>query len=176
MMYITKGEDMKQYLPKFIVFLVLILTFFVNNSFIQSLIFYSYLLYLIWFNFRHHPKSSANKISIFLYVFLIIYTVFKPLQNYDLLIISLLIIILGMFVKTLNYNPLIGIRIMTTRNSKTNWRRTHNLMSILSIPFALFLIVLGQFISYKAAILLTFILWLGIPILYSIYIYRNEGI
>ncbi|WP_428831990.1 SdpI family protein [Ignavigranum ruoffiae] len=81
-----------------------------------------------------------------------------------------------MFVKTLNYNPLIGIRIMTTRNSKTNWRRTHNLMSILSIPFALFLIVLGQFISYKAAILLTFILWLGIPILYSIYIYRNEGI
>lgn len=72
------------------------------------------------------------------------------------------------------YNPFIGIRIFSTRNDAANWEATHKVLANLSIPISCLLLILSNFFDMQTAIVISFSIWLILPIIYSIWFYPSK--
>ena len=161
-------------LQKWIVLLVLALMLVIPNSVFKTVLCLAYFLYLIVENYRDGAAAYSKHLNLALYCVLIFVLLFQHVQHYEIYLIAIFMVLLGVLVEHLDYNAFIGIRIPSTWNSEKNWRKTHHLMAVLSIPFALCLLILSQFINPETAILATTVSWLAISILYSIYEYTYE--
>lgn len=157
---------------KWVVLLVLALMLVIPSPTLKTILILAYFLYLIIENYREGDSAYSKHLNLALYSVLIFVLLFRQVLIYELYFIAIFMVLLGILVDHLNYNPFVGIRIPTTQNSERNWRKTHHLMAVLSLPFALCLLILSQLIDPEIAITATIISWLAIPIGYSIYQYK----
>ena len=95
-------------------------------------------------------------------------------SDLSLLVLCSLTLSIGYLPTVLSYNPFIGIRIFSTRYSGENWQATHALLAFLSLPVSCLIIPLSYVMTSKNLIVLTYSLWIVIPLIYSIKRHRTS--
>ena len=91
-----------------------------------------------------------------------------------LLALSAFIILLGKVTTYLSYNPFVDIRIFSTRNKPDNWKATHQVYSDLRFLTSAILLLLVIVLKFEWALSIALILWVSIPLIYSIWIYPKH--
>lgn len=93
------------------------------------------------------------------------------------IILGVLFIILGNYIKTLKPNYFIGIRTPWTLENENVWRKTHKTASVLWFVGGLFIVLLSFILPAKLnfTVFITITIAISIiPILHSYFIYRGE--
>lgn len=170
---------MKKRILAFTLFTIFLLIYHVCSTNPSNILDFIYLIIIatgILFDNKNYSKF--NKLIMLLPILvLIFYSIFVEKINIKQstypIIIALIMVTIGFFSTLIPYNAFLGIRIFSTRSSEKNWINTHRLLFYLSIPMACLLIILQNYYDIENTIIVTFIIWLVIPVIYSIYNYLN---
>jgi uncharacterized membrane protein len=99
-------------------------------------------------------------------------------SNWVPLGVAILFVVLGNYMRTIQPNYFIGIRVPWTLEDPENWRETHRLASYLWVAGGLLLIVLFPFFgneTYMIIFLTTTGIISLIPVIYSFYIFKQTS-
>lgn len=164
-------------------FVIFITSYILLNAKYSKLIAAIYLVFIAFQIFLFFKKIVSTKLRwqlSLLFIALIILDFFVSKKNLSDIItifsLSSLIIFIGYLAHYIPYNPFIGIRIFSTRYNSDNWKSTHNLLAKLSAPTALLILLLSNFFNPDIVIPGFIVIWVTIPIFYSVWIYFKGGI
>lgn len=128
--------------------------------------------------FNNENYSRFNKVIMLAPILLLIlYSLFfekiNVKENSYPISMALIMVTIGFLGTLIPYNAFFGIRIFSTRSSEKNWINTHRLLFYLSIPMACLLIILQNYFPIEKIIIFTFVIWILIPLVYSIHSYLS---
>lgn len=101
-----------------------------------------------------------------------------PSQSWMYLGLSAFFVVMGNYLRTIQPNYFIGIRVPWTLEDADNWKKTHRLGSYVWIAGGLFLISLFPFVelpTYTTFFAIFAILMAVIPAFYSFYLYKTSN-
>lgn len=91
--------------------------------------------------------------------------------------LNLFFLIMGNYLKTIQPNYFIGVRIPWTLEDADNWKKTHNLASYIWVTGALLLFILFPFLAmdiYTYLFLSAIMIMTLVPVGYSFYLFKAE--
>jgi len=131
-------------------------------------------------------NSKIKKIKIFNYFLIIIIIIFSVLSFFNnkilnndtvsLALVSIFIIIGGLFLNTMPFNRYIGLRLPWTIRDKSTWELAHNILYYISIPIGVLVLIFGLLVNVKISIIVGIITWIMIPSIISGYHYYKKFI
>lgn len=102
-----------------------------------------------------------------------------PSTHAAFLLLALFFMVTGNYLRTIQPNYFIGIRVPWTLEDEDNWRRTHRLGAWIWVAGGLLLLILYPFVAANTYTILFFII-VGImalaPIAYSFYLYKSADL
>jgi|GEM_PF-832878 len=154
--------------------LVLVITIFIFNKNINILI-----------NLENN-NSKIKKIKYFNY-FLILAIPIITIMIYNkeeliesdflsIIIICLVMIIGGFFLRNMPYNKYFGFRLPWTIRDESTWVLAHKTLFINSFPATIVTIICSTFLETKEAILSGILFWIVIPGIISLYHYYKKNV
>jgi len=169
--------------------LIISLSFFISDSNFKTILLGIILIITLFiFNKNINILTKNKKISLKIKIFnnfiiilipiILLITFLKPnfLNNYpiSLIILSLVIILGGVFLYNTPYNKYFGFRLPWTIRDESTWILAHKMLLYFSIPAAIITLVCGYFFNDKIAALVGILSWTLIPGLISGYHYYKK--
>ncbi|PMR66692.1 hypothetical protein C1I62_00775 [Streptococcus intermedius] len=163
-------------------FIAFLITYYLTSYQYSSIVGLVYTLLitiqvLVFFN--NNVKNNLHWLLTLAFAVIMVLSVVNSSAVIDtklsLFLLCSVIIFIGNLCSLIPYNPFIGIRIFSTRNDEGNWRATHNILADLSIPISCLILFLSNFLNLNIVVTISFIIWLILPIIYSIWIYPKKG-
>lgn len=163
-------------------FIAFLITYYLTSYQYSSIVGLVYTLLitiqvLVFFN--NNVKNNLHWLLTLAFAVIMVLSVVNSSTVIDtklsLFLLCSVVIFIGNLCSLIPYNPFIGIRIFSTRNDEGNWRVTHNILADLSIPISCLILFLSNFLNLNTVVTISFIIWLILPIIYSIWIYPKKG-
>lgn len=162
-------------------FLSFLIAYYLTRNQYSTIIGMSYTLLIsiqVLVSFRNGIKNNLRWLSTLMFVVIMVLSVINTNMiintKLSLLLLCSFVIFIGNLCSLIPYNPFIGIRIFSTRNDEGNWKATHNMLANLSIPVSCLILLLSNVLNINAIVTISFILWLVLPIIYSIWLYPKK--
>jgi uncharacterized membrane protein len=92
--------------------------------------------------------------------------------------LAIFFIVMGNYMKTIQPNYFVGIRLPWTLENAVNWRKTHWLSSYVWVIGGISLVILFPFLANEVYAMLFFIILIAIiliPSFYSFYLYKSRS-